>query len=76
MNKKEKKFLALLPGAIGAKVVEGDLNFAIRLWKQELKNSGVLKAVYSNREYVKPSIVRKEILDRAKHRIKFIKNNI
>lgn len=76
MNKKEKKFLALLPGFIGAKVVDGDINLAIRIWKQELKNSGILKALYKKREYVKPSILRKETLDRAKHRNKFIKNDL
>lgn len=75
MNKKEKRFLTLLPGNIGATVVDGDLGLAIRVWKQELKNSGIVKTLYEKKEYVKPSIRRKEILNKAKHRNKFLKQN-
>jgi hypothetical protein len=75
MNKKEKRFLSLLPGGIGARVVDGDLGLAIRVWKQELKNSGKVKTLFDKREYVKPSILRKELLDKAKHRNKFIKHD-
>jgi ribosomal protein S21 len=72
MNKKEKRLLAQLPGGIGAIVTDGDLGLAIRVWKQDLKNSGIIKKLYDKKEYTKPSIERKQILEKAKHRNKFL----
>lgn len=71
MNKREKKFQTQLPGGIGANVVDGDLNLAIRVWKQELKNSGKLKTLYQSQEFKSKGQRRKEELDRAKYRNQF-----
>jgi ribosomal protein S21 len=71
MTKQEKKQRAQLAGGIGANVVDGDLGLAIRTWKQDLKNSGVLKEVYKKQEFISKSQKRKETIDKAKHRQKF-----
>jgi ribosomal protein S21 len=71
MTKQEKKQRAQLAGGIGANVVDGDLGLAIRTWKQDLKNSGILKEIYKKREFVSKSKQRKEIVDKAKYRTKF-----
>ena len=73
MNKREKKFQCQLAGGIGANVIDGDIGLAIRTWKQELKNSGILKKVYEAQEFKSKSQLRKEIIDRAKHRKTFEK---
>ena len=71
MTKQEKKQRAQLAGGIGANVVDGDLGLAIRTWKQDLKNSGVLQEVFKKREFVSKSKKRKETVEKAKHRQKF-----
>lgn len=74
MTKQEKKQRAQLAGGIGGNVVDGDLGLAIRTWKQDLKNSGVLKEVFKKREFVSKSQKRKETIDKAIHRQKFEQN--
>ena len=76
MTKQEKKQRAQLAGGIGGNVIDGDLGLAIRTWKQDLKNSGVLKDIYKKREFVSKSQKRKETVDKAKYRQKFEQNNI
>jgi ribosomal protein S21 len=71
MTKQEKKQRAQLAGGIGANVIDGDLGLAIRTWKQDLKNSGILKEIYKNREFVSKSQQRKETVDKAKYRTQF-----
>lgn len=76
MTKQEKRQRTQLAGGIGANVIDGDLSLAIRTWKQDLKNSGVLKEVYKKREFVSKSQKRKETVDKAKYRQQFEQNNI
>jgi ribosomal protein S21 len=71
MNKKEKRFRNQLAGGIGANVIDGDLALAIRTWKQELKNSGILKKIYESQEFKSKSQSRKEVVDKAKYRKRF-----
>lgn len=68
MNKKtQKKLDSIIPGwGVGANVVEGDLNFALRQLKKSLKESGKMTAVYDRQQFTKPSIVkRKQRLEAA-----------
>ena len=71
MNKREKKFYAQLPGGVGANVVDHDLGTALRVWKQDLKQSGKLKEVFNRREFQSPSQIRREIVESAKYKRKF-----
>jgi ribosomal protein S21 len=68
MNKKEKRDASMLKGGIGANVVDGDLNLAIRIWKQELKDSGKLQKLKENSYYVKPAVERKNVKELAKYK--------
>jgi ribosomal protein S21 len=76
MNKQEKKQRAQLAGGIGGNVVDGDLGLAIRTWKQDLKNSGILKEIYKKQEFTSKSQKRKETKDKAIYKLKFEKNNL
>lgn len=68
--KKQKKMKISLAGGIGANVVDGDLPDAIRHWKQEVKKSNILVETFERREFIKPSIVKKNILNKAKYKQK------
>lgn len=71
MNRREKKRRSLLAGGLGANVVDGELNTAIQVWKQELKNSENLNRLYENREFVKPSVRKRKMMEFAKYRNSF-----
>ena len=71
MRKRDKIIQGAIPGT-GAAVIEGDLRLALKMWKQDLNESGKLKKLFEKRHYVKPSVKRKKILDAAKYRQRFI----
>lgn len=62
-----KRLLQLIPG-IGANVIDGNLNDAIRLWKSELKKSGKLTDIYNKQFHVSKSDKIKGIKNKAKFR--------
>lgn len=69
MNKQQKFHQSILPGhSNGAAVVQGDVGFAIRMWKKKVKDSDILTKVKDNREFVKPSVTQRI----AKNKAKFI----
>mgnify|MGYP003627781056 CR=1 FL=1 len=60
LNKKQKYHQSIIPGhGIGSKVVNHDLNFALRMWKRKLKSSDVLTKLKENNEYIKPSRIKR-----------------
>jgi len=61
MSKKQKQHLSIAPGhGISTKVVEKDINFALRIWKRKLKDSNVLVNFKEGREFLKPSVKRRK----------------
>ena len=42
------------------KVVNGNLEAALKFWKRQVKESGILQEVKDRREYIKPSAVRRK----------------
>ena len=61
MSKKQKHHQSIAPGhGIGAKVVERDINFALRIWKRKLKDSDVLVNLKEGREFTKPSVKKRK----------------
>ena len=69
MNKQFKQHKTIVPGKSNStKVVNKDINFAIRNWKKQVKVSGVLDILKTKQEFEKPSITRKRILSAAKHK--------
>jgi ribosomal protein S21 len=60
MNKKQKHHQSILPGAtLGAKVVNKDINFALRMWKKKLKESDILTQLKDKKEFLKPSVINR-----------------
>jgi len=69
MNKKQKQHQSIVPGnAAAVSVVNQDLGFALRSWKQRVKNSGVLEYVKENRTFIKPTTKRRNIVSKARYR--------
>jgi ribosomal protein S21 len=70
MNKKQKQHQAIVPGNALAINVNGtsrdDLSFAMKLWKQRIKSSGILENVKLNREFTKPCVSRRQEKQKAK----------
>jgi len=61
MSKKQKHHQSIAPGhGISARVVEKDINFALRIWKRKLKDSDVLLNLKEGREFLKPSVKRRK----------------
>ena len=64
MNKKQKQHQTIVPGnALAVNVIgtkREDLGFALKTWKQRIKSSGILDAVKQNREFIKPSVKRRQ----------------
>jgi len=60
INKKLKQHQSILPGhGIGSKVVNSDLNFALRNWKRKLKSADIITKLKESNEYIKPSQVKR-----------------
>ena len=72
MNKRMKRQKSILPGALGVRVVKtkqypkGDINFALRSFKKELKQSGKLQELRERRYFVPKSAKKREQMKRAK----------
>ena len=73
MNKKMKRQKSILPGALGVRVIKtkqypkGDINFALRSFKKELKQSGKLQELRERRYFVPKSAKKREMMKRAKY---------
>jgi ribosomal protein S21 len=65
-NSDKRKRHFLLPGGIGSIVHEGDLNAAIRHWKQNLKNSNIINELYDRKHFTKKSDLRRLTINHAK----------
>ena len=73
MNKKMKRQKSILPGALGVRVIKtkqypnGDINFALRSFKKELKQSGKLEELRERRYFIPKSAKKREQMKRAKY---------
>ncbi len=68
MNKSQKYHLSILPGCPnGVNVVENDVNFALKVWKRQMKSSGVVQALKDRREYKKKSVIRRDEIIKASY---------
>jgi small subunit ribosomal protein S21 len=68
MNKHQKQHKSIVPGNANAvSVVDRDLNFALRTFKRKMKDSNILDRIKSNKTFIKPSIKRRDQLNRAKY---------
>jgi ribosomal protein S21 len=74
MSKQSKHQKSLVPGAgVGVKVLstkiypKGDINFALKLFKRELKESGKIQNLKDRKEFISKSQKRREEVNRAKY---------
>jgi len=47
-------------GGMSVRVINNQIEPAIRLWKKKLKESGKIEELKARREYIKPSAVRRK----------------
>jgi ribosomal protein S21 len=60
MNKQIKHHKSIVPGKSNStKVINKDINFALRLWKKQLKSSDSIDKLKSLKEFEKPSITKR-----------------
>jgi ribosomal protein S21 len=74
MSKEDHSIKSIVPGhALAAKVQKskrfpnGDINRALGKWKRALKDSGKIESIKENKEFVKPSVVKRQEMNRAKY---------
>ena len=73
MNKKLKRQKTILPGATGVRVVKtkshpnGDIGFALKCFKKELKITGKLQELRDRRYFIPKSEKRRVQLERARY---------
>ena len=71
MSKKQKQHQSIIPGhATGAKVVNKDINFALRTWKRKVKSSNNLNILKEKQEYIKPSFLHRQKMISATYKQK------
>ena len=71
MSKKQKQHQLIVPGNALAVHVPGtetsDLAFALKAWKRRVKSADILDTVKSNKEFIKPSVQRRQQKQRAQY---------
>ena len=71
MSKKQKQHQSIIPGhSIGTKVVNKDINFALRTWKRKVKYSNNLTSLKEKQEFIKPSFLNRQKMISARYRQK------
>ena len=64
-----------VPGvALAVKVIDGNLELALRLFKTKVTDSGLMEEVKARREYLKPSVVKRKLKQQAV-RVEWRKHN-
>tara|TARA_B100000927_G_C16045539_1_gene300941 strand:- start:139 stop:387 length:249 start_codon:yes stop_codon:yes gene_type:complete len=59
--KKVRKEQMIIPGRYkAAKVVNGNIEAALKFWKRQVKESGVLQEVKDRKEFIKPSAIKRK----------------
>ena len=51
--------------AMGVKVINGNLESALRAWKRIVKDSGIMDELRDRKEYIKPTTKRREAKNQA-----------
>jgi small subunit ribosomal protein S21 len=55
------------------RVVDGNLDSAIKLWKRKMKESGKLESLRERKEFIKPSVKKRKQLQQAMRTVRFKK---
>jgi small subunit ribosomal protein S21 len=71
-QKKVKKEDMIVWGSpLSVKVVDGNIDLAIKFWKKKLKDSGKIEELKERRYYTKPSEKRRKELQQTRRFVKF-----
>tara|TARA_R110001592_G_scaffold338613_1_gene625879 strand:- start:74 stop:313 length:240 start_codon:yes stop_codon:yes gene_type:complete len=74
MNKHQKQHKSIVSGNANAvSVINNDLNYALRTFKRKIKDSNVLEKLKENKTFIKPSVKRRQQINKAKY-IQYIKD--
>ena len=55
------------------RVVDGNLDSAIKFWKRKMKESGKLEMLRERKEFTKPSVKKRKQLQQAQRAVRFKK---
>lgn len=58
--KKEREELFLYGHANGVRVINGNIDAALRKWKRHMKDTGVIDYIKENRQHTKPTTRRRK----------------
>lgn len=58
-KKVRREDMEVMGNAMAVKVVNGQIEPALKLWKRKMKDSGKLDEVKDRREFIKPSAVKR-----------------
>jgi len=64
--KKPREEQYLYGHANGVKVINGNVEAAIRKWKRIMKDNGIIDYIKQNRQYTKPTTARRKKMNDAK----------
>lgn len=67
MNLKSRHFNTTIPGRPNAVNVDGDIHFALKIWKKQLKDNLIIADCYDRKFYQKPSRVKRQRNNLAKY---------
>lgn len=68
MSRSKKHQLAIIPGATNAVAVNGNLDFALRLFKKQVKETGIMDTLKERREFKKACVVKREKYIKARYK--------
>jgi len=64
-KKVRREDMEVMGNAMAVKVVNGQIEPALKLWKRKMKDSGKLDEVKDRREFIKPSAVKRRKREEA-----------
>lgn len=70
MNIKSRQFNTIIPGRPNSIATDGDIHFALRLWKKQLKDNLIIADCYDRKFFQTPSSVKRKKMDSAKYKQK------
>ena len=68
MIKSRKHQLAIIPGVSNGVAVNGNLDFALRVFKRQVKDAGTIDALKERKEFKKKSVIERENYRKARYK--------
>ena len=68
MDRSRKHQLAIIPGVSNGVNVNGNLDFALRVFKKQVKEAGVIDMLKERREFTKKSVKQRDQYKKARYK--------